>query len=71
MIPKLIKIAGTDIIVQAGGGVWGHPDGGRAGANALRLAIEATMRGERLEDYARDRKDLRRALGTWGVATFK
>jgi len=71
LIPKLIKIAGADIIVQAGGGVWGHPDGGRAGANALRLAIEATMRGERLEDYARDRKDLRRALGTWGVATFK
>ena len=40
LVPELIKLVGTDIIIQAGGGVWGHPDGGRAGAAALRQAID-------------------------------
>jgi len=71
LVPKLIRIVGTNIIVQAGGGVWGHPDGGRAGAIALRQAIEAAMSGESLKSYARDHRELRRALETWGIATFK
>ena len=71
LVPKLIRIVGTDIIVQAGGGVWGHPDGGRAGAIALRQAIEATMSGESLRGCARDHRELRRALETWGLATFR
>jgi ribulose-bisphosphate carboxylase large chain len=62
---------GTDIIIQAGGGVWGHPDGGRAGAAALRQAIEIGMTGGDLEAYARDHKELQRAIEMWGVATFK
>jgi len=71
LVPKLIRMVGTNIIVQAGGGVWGHPDGGRAGATALRQAVEAAMSGESLENYARDHRELRRALETWGLATFK
>jgi len=71
LIPELIKMIGTDIIIQAGGGVWGHPDGGRAGATALRQAIDVAMSGGKLEDAARDHKELRRALETWGFATFK
>jgi len=70
-MPELLKLVGTDIIVQAGGGVWGHPDGGKAGATALRQAIDVALKGGNLEDYARDHKELRRALETWGVATFK
>jgi len=71
LVPKLIRIVGTDIIVQAGGGVWGHPDGGKAGAMALRQAIEAAMSGESLKSCARDHRELRRALETWGLATFR
>jgi ribulose-bisphosphate carboxylase large chain len=71
LIPELINIVGTDIIIQAGGGVWGHPDGGRAGAQALRQAIDVAMKGESLEDYSRSHRELRRAIETWGVATFK
>jgi len=70
-MPELLKLVGADIIVQAGGGVWGHPDGGRAGASALRQAIEVSLKGGSLEDYARDHAELRRAMETWGVATFK
>jgi ribulose-bisphosphate carboxylase large chain len=71
LIPELIKIVGPDIIIQAGGGVWGHPDGGKAGALALRQAIDAAIGSERLEDQARDHKELQRAIETWGLATFK
>ena len=71
LVPQLLKLVGTDVIVQAGGGVWGHPDGGRAGASALRQAIDVALKGGSLEDYARDHKELQRAIETWGVATFK
>jgi ribulose-bisphosphate carboxylase large chain len=71
LVPELIKLVGTDIIIQAGGGVWGHPDGGKAGAQALRQAIDVAMSGESLENYARGHIELQRALDTWGVATFK
>jgi len=64
-------LVGADIIIQAGGGVWGHPDGGKAGAAALRQAIDVAMTGNTLEEYARDHKELQRAIDTWGVATFK
>ena len=71
LVPELLKLVGTDIIVQAGGGIWGHPDGGTAGAAALRQAIDVALQGGSLEDYARDHKELQRAIDTWGLATFK
>jgi len=71
LVPELMKIVGSDVIIQAGGGVWGHPDGGEAGARALRQAIEVGMDGGSLQDYARDHGELQRAIETWGVATFK
>jgi ribulose-bisphosphate carboxylase large chain len=71
LVPELMKLVGTDIIIQAGGGIWGHPDGGKAGALALRQAINVAMTGNSLVEYARDHKELQRAIDTWGVATFK
>jgi ribulose-bisphosphate carboxylase large chain len=71
LVPELMRLVGSDIIIQAGGGIWGHPDGGRAGAKALRQAIEVGMSGANLQDYAKDHSELQRALETWGEATFK
>jgi ribulose-bisphosphate carboxylase large chain len=71
LVPELMKLVGSDIIIQAGGGVWGHPDGGEAGARALRQAIDVAMRNESLQDYAKNHQELQRAIDTWGVATFK
>ena len=71
LVPELMRIVGSDIIIQAGGGIWGHPDGGEAGAKALRQAIEVGMSGKNLQDYAKDHRELQRALETWGEATFK
>ena len=70
LVPKLIKLLGTDIVIQSGGGVWGHPQGGRAGASALRQSINATLDGTDLNDYASSHPELREALNTWGRATY-
>ena len=71
LVPELMQMVGTNIVIQAGGGIWGHPDGGKAGASALRQAIDVAMTGNSLAGYARDHKELQRAIDTWGVATFK
>ncbi len=66
IIPDVLKILGTEIMIQAGGGVLGHPDGPEAGARAVRQAIDAYLQGVTLEDYARTHPELRRALEHWG-----
>lgn len=71
LVPDLLRIVGTDVIVQAGGGVWGHPGGGKAGATALRQAIDASVENRPIKEYAQEHEELQAALETWGVATFK
>ena len=66
-VPKLVEIMGKDIIIQFGGGIHGHPRGTRAGATAVRQAIEATEGGVSLEEYAKTHKELRIAIKKWGV----
>jgi len=61
-----VEAFGKDLILQAGGGIHGHPDGTAAGARAMRQAVDATMDGISLEDYAQDHKELARALEKWG-----
>lgn len=71
LIPEIIAMLGRDIIIQVGGGVWGHPRGGRAGAAAVRQAIDAVLKGVALDNYARTRKELKWALEKWGFVKPK
>lgn len=57
---------GIDCIVQAGGGVHGHPDGTTAGARAMVQAVEAWQKKIPLKEYAKDHKELETALKYWG-----
>jgi len=57
---------GIDCIVQAGGGVHGHPDGTAAGARAMVQAVEAWQKKIPLQEYAKDHKELKTALKYWG-----
>jgi ribulose-bisphosphate carboxylase large chain len=57
---------GIDCIVQAGGGVHGHPDGTTAGARAMVQAVEAWQKQIPLQEYAKDNKELETALKFWG-----
>lgn len=56
---------GVDCIVQAGGGVHGHPWGTTAGATAMVQAVEAWRVGVSAEEYARSHKELDAALTFW------
>lgn len=67
LIPKVIKTFGIDLLIQVGGGVWGHPWGGGAGAKAVRQALEATVQGISLREHARGKPELREALRLWGT----
>jgi len=65
LVPYLVKQLGKDIILQFGGGCHGHPLGTRAGAKAIRQAVEATMKKINLKDYAKEHKELKLALERW------
>lgn len=67
VIPEVIKRLGEDVILQIGGGTIGHPDGPLSGAMAVRQAVDAAMRGASLEEYAKEKKELRKALEKWGT----
>lgn len=64
-VPYLVKHLGKDIVIQMGGGIHGHPNGTTRGAIAARQAVEATMKGISLKQYARDHIELKDALDLW------
>jgi len=66
LVPAVMKILGKEIVIQAGGGIDGHPDGVKAGATAMRQAIEASMEGIELSEYAKEHAELSAALKYWG-----
>lgn len=68
-VPGLMKIIGNEIVIQAGGGVHGHPGGTRAGARALAQAAEAALEKIPLERYAKTHPELAQAIGKWGRKT--
>jgi ribulose-bisphosphate carboxylase large chain len=65
-IPELIKIFRNDVVLQLGGGVHGHPSGTKAGAKAVRQAVDAVMKNISLDEYAKTHKELDIALKKWG-----
>ena len=69
IVPRLIKLLGKDIIIQAGGGVMGHPQGPFYGGIAFRQSIDAAMKNIPLEEYAKKHKELKMALDKWGTIT--
>ncbi len=60
VVKNCIDALGTDIILAAGGGVHGHPDGSEAGARSMRQAIDAAINGIDLLEYAKTHKELMR-----------
>lgn len=58
---------GIDSIINAGGGVHGHPNGAIGGGQAFRSAIDATLAGTSLKEAANVHEDLKLAIDLWGV----
>lgn len=65
-MPELLKRMGNNIIAQFGGGCHGHPGGTRMGAKAIRQALEASLAGIPINDYAEVHYELQRAVDKWG-----
>ena len=65
-LQPVIEKLGADVLLQVGGGVIGHPDGPRAGAAAVRQAIDVISKGIPLDEYAKEHRELARALEKWG-----
>lgn len=71
MVPQLMKDFGIDSIINAGGGVHGHPDGAIGGGKAFRAAIDAVLSHQTLAEKAEDSKELQKALQLWGTVGVK
>ena len=69
LVPELVDRLGTNLCVQAGGGVHGHPGGTHAGARALRAAVEAASEGTPIEQAAAETPALQVAIDKWGTET--
>jgi len=65
LIPDLVRILGQDMLFNFGGGIHGHPDGSSAGARAIVQALEASLQGKPLPEYALDHPELANALRKW------
>ncbi len=65
MIPKLMQELGNDIVIGSGGGIHAHPQGPVAGGKAFRQAIDATMKGIPLKEYAKDHPELDAVMKMW------
>lgn len=66
LVPLLINDFGHDSIINAGGGVHGHPEGAIAGGKAFRQAIDVHLKGQTLLEGAKDYSELKTALELWG-----
>lgn len=66
MVPKVMADLGTDIVIGSGGAIHAHPQGPIAGGKAFRQAIDATMQGIPLKEYAKDHPELDVVIKQWG-----
>ncbi len=46
LVPALLKTFGNNVVLQAGGGIHGHPEGTIAGAKAMRQAVDSCTGGQ-------------------------
>ncbi|MGG3923930.1 RuBisCO large subunit C-terminal-like domain-containing protein, partial [Geobacillus thermodenitrificans] len=67
LVPLLVRDFGLDCIVNAGGGIHGHPDGAIGGGQAFRAAIDAALAGRLLREAAKENEALQKAIDRWGA----
>jgi ribulose-bisphosphate carboxylase large chain len=65
IVPDLMDIFGLDFVIQAGGGIHGHPDGTISGSAAMRQAVDSVLKEVPLEKFANKHQELKKALQLW------
>ena len=72
LLKPFIDIAGTtDFITTMGAGCHAHPDGTQAGATALCQSLEAFQKKKSIEEYAKNHKELAKAIEFFGKKKTK
>ncbi|MFS0594049.1 2,3-diketo-5-methylthiopentyl-1-phosphate enolase [Cytobacillus horneckiae] len=66
LVPQLYDDFGIDSIINAGGGVHGHPEGAAGGGRAFRQALSAVIAGQTLSEAVEEHAELRTAISLWG-----
>lgn len=66
LTPLLINDFGVDSVINAGGGIHGHPGGARAGAKAFRDAVAGVLANQSLTEAAVHSPELSEAIHLWG-----
>ena len=66
LVPQLFDDFGIDSVINAGGGVHGHPFGAVGGGKAFRQAIDAVVNNQELSEAAENQQELQVALELWG-----
>lgn len=67
VLPEVMTVYGTtNMILQVGGGIHGHPGGTHDGSKATVQAIDAWQEGITLEEKADSSPELAKALEKWG-----
>lgn len=68
MVPRLVGDYGRDLIINAGGGIHGHPQGPQAGGRAMRQALDLAMADHPFADPLPPGHDeLAAAIRHWGT----
>lgn len=66
LVDTTIDNFGTDLMMNVGGAMQGHPLGTEAGARAMRQAFECYQKGADIYEFMKDKKELRLAIEKWG-----
>ncbi|MFD0713640.1 2,3-diketo-5-methylthiopentyl-1-phosphate enolase [Paenibacillus sp. GCM10027626] len=68
LVSLILRDFGTEVVVNAGGGIHGHPQGTEAGGQAFRQAITGVMQGMSLPQIAEQAGNsaLKAAIELWG-----
>jgi 2,3-diketo-5-methylthiopentyl-1-phosphate enolase len=67
LVPLLLRDFGIESVINAGGGVHGHPGGAKGGGLAFRQAIAATLEGKSLTKGSETLPELKQAIQLWGA----
>lgn len=69
IVPLIMKDFGQEVVVNAGGGIHGHPMGTAAGGRAFHQAIAACLQGTSLEEAGKQagNEELASAIQAWGI----
>jgi len=69
IVPLIMKDFGHDVVVNAGGGIHGHPMGTAAGGRAFHQAINACLQGVPLAEAGQQagNVELAKAIEAWGI----